>query len=328
MKTHKIYISLMTVMVLAMGWFTSCKKVVHEIDDTIVSINENTPNSVQLGQKLRVGFISNRVNAFEFSIVKDGDALMTEQITLEGDEKILSREFDIPNDGSWMGDVLLQVSYDAGGQRIEKTRALTILESNPEMFLVGGSTGAGWEPPLATPMFLYNSESKDQFEIFEYITADGGGFKFLPDKTWDNAYGFGASVGTLLQAGDAGNITVEENGFYRVRMDAEALTYDLLKVTWGIVGDATAGGWDQSTDMTFEGGKGTYTWKITANLSEGGLKFRYNNAWDFDDIPANLGGDESNLTWGGSNIDITSAGTYNIELNLSPAGYTAKIEKQ
>ncbi|NGM63805.1 SusF/SusE family outer membrane protein [Sphingobacterium sp. SGR-19] len=328
MKTHKIYISLMTVMVLAMGWFTSCKKVVHEIDDAIVSINENTPNSVQLGQKLRVGFISNRVNAFEFSIVKDGDALMTEQITLEGDEKILSREFDIPNDGSWMGDVLLQVSYDAGGQRIEKTRALTILESSPEMFLVGGSTGAGWEPPLATPMFLYNSESKDKFEIFEYITADGGGFKFLPDKTWDNAYGLGASAGTLLQAGDAGNITVEENGFYRVRMDAEALTYDLLKVTWGIVGDATAGGWDQSTDMMFEGGKGTYTWKITANLSEGGLKFRYNNAWDFDDIPANLGGDESNLTWGGSNIDITSAGTYNIELNLSPAGYTAKIEKQ
>ena len=330
MKTHKIYISLMTVMLLTMGWFTSCNKVEHEIDDAIVSINEVTANSVQLGQTLKVGFITNRVSSFEFSVVKDGNALMTEQITLEGNEKIISREFDIPNDESWMGDALLQVSYDAGGQRIEKTQALTILESNPEMFLVGGSTGAGWEPTLATPMFLYNAaNSKDQFEIFEYITLAGDGFKFLPTNTgWDNAFGAGTTTGTLLQTGDAGNITVTEDAFYRVRMDAEALTYDLLKVTWGIVGDATPGGWDNSTNMTFEGGKGTYIWKITANLSEGSMKFRYNNEWSIGGFPSNLGGSPSNLEWDGGNIAIESAGTYDIELNLSPSGYTAKIEKQ
>ena len=331
MKIHKIYISLTALVLLIMGGFTACKKVVHEIDEAIVSINEGTPGSVQLGQTLRVGFISNNVNAFEFAIVKDGTAVLTEQVTLEGNEKIVAREFEIPNEESWMGDALLQVSYDAGGQRIEKTKPLTILESNPEMFLVGGSTGAGWEPTLATPMFLYNSEiSKDQFEIFEYITVDGDGFKFLPTNTgWDNAYGMGTTTGTLLQDEEAGNLEVEENAFYRVRMDAEALTYDLLKVTWGIVGDATPGSWENSTDMTFDGGKGTYTWKITANLAQGEMKFRYNNAWDIDGIPSNLGGELTDLQWDDpNNIVIESAGTYDIELNLHPSGYTATIEKQ
>lgn len=330
MKIYKIHISLLTLMLLMVGGFTSCKKVEHEIKDAIVSINEGTPSSVQLGQTLRVGFISNHVNAFEFAIVKDGTAVLTEQVTLEGNEKIISREFEIPNEESWMGEASLRVSYDAGGQRIEKTKAITILESNPEMFIVGGATGAGWEPTLATPMFLYDSEnSKDRFESFEYITVDGDGFKFLPTNTgWDNGYGAGASNGVLLQDGDAGNITVDDDAFYRVRMDSEALTYELLKVTWGIIGDATPGSWDNSTDMTFDGGKGTYTWKITTNLSTGEMKFRYNNVWDMDGIPANLGGSPSNLGWDGDNIVIESAGTYDIELNLHPSGYTATIEKQ
>lgn len=45
--------------------------------------------------------------------------------------------------------------------------------------------------------------------------------------------------------------------------------------------------------------------------------------------PANLGGSLSNLEWDSAdNIIIESAGTYDIELNLHPSGYTATIEKQ
>lgn len=324
---RKIYIPLLALIV---GWVVSCKKVEHEIKDSIVSINEGTPASIQVGQKLKVGFISNNVRTFEFAIVKDGSSVLSEEITLEGNEKIASREIDIPNEDSWIGEALLKISYDAAGQKVEKTKEIVFLESNPEMYLVGGSTGAGWTPESATPLHLYDAKnSKNKFETFEYITIDGDGFKFLPTNTgWDNGYGIGGSSGTLLQEGDAGNITVEEDAFYRVRMDAEALTYELLKVTWGIIGDATAGGWENSTDMSFEGTKGTYVWKITANLEQGELKFRYNNEWDFDGIPANLGGDLAELTWDGSNIAIESAGTYEIELSLSPTGYTASIQKQ
>lgn len=327
MNIRNIYIPLLALIV---GWMVSCKKVEHGIKDSIVSINEGTPGSIQVGQKLKVGFISNNVKTFEFSITKEGSTMLSQEITLEASEKIVSREIDIPNDESWIGEALITISYDTGGQRIEKSKEIVFLESNPMMYLVGGSTGAGWTPESATPLHLYDAEnSKNKFEIFEYLTIDGDGFKFLPTNTgWDNGYGIGGSSGTLLQHGDAGNITVEEDAFYRVRMDADALTYELLKVTWGIIGDATAGGWDNGTDMSFEGTKGTYVWKITANLQKGGLKFRYNNAWDFDGIPANLGGNISELTWDGADIAIESAGTYEIELTLSPSGYKASIQSQ
>lgn len=328
MKNKNSPILLVGLLLLFIG-FNSCKKVEHGISDPIVSINETTPSTVQAGQALKVGFISNNVRAFQIAIVKDAEVLLREDITLNEHEKIVYRELSIANEESWIGEAELLLSYDAGGQRIEKKKTLLISESNPEMYLVGGSTGAGWTPELATPMFLYNSESKEQFDIYEYITVNGDGFKFLPTTLgWDKAYGQGSSAGVLLQDKDAGNITVDTDGFYRVRMDAKALTYELLKVTWGIIGDATAGDWNNSTPMVFSGDKGSYTWKITTSLKAGGLKFRYNNEWDIDGFPANLGGDLSNLTWAGGDIVIETAGTYSIELNLNPKGYTAKIDKQ
>lgn len=324
MRSNNIYLSIGTLMVLMVAFLSSCKKVEHEIDDQIISINEGTVSVIQVGQKLRVGFLSNKVSAFEFSVVKDGTALLTESVTFESNEKIISREFDIPNDDFWVGEALLKVSYDAGGQRIEKTKAITFQESNPVMYVVGGSLGAGWEPTLSVPMSLYEEDSKTEFEIFEYITVDGDGFKFLPaNRGWDDAYGKGATEGSLLQDDEAGNLTVEEDAFYRIRMDAENLTYELLKVSWGVIGDATPGGWDEDTDMSFAGGRGTYTWKATMNLVPGELKFRANDDWDI-----NVGGTTSLLTPEGPNIVIDAAGTYNIELNLAPSGYTAEIVKQ
>ncbi|MCY4779297.1 SusF/SusE family outer membrane protein [Sphingobacterium sp. UT-1RO-CII-1] len=328
MKNQHTHIILIGLLLLLIG-FNSCKKVEHGISEPIVSINETTPSAVQAGQSLKVGFISNNVRSFQIAIVKDSEVLLSEEVSLNEAERIIYRELLIANEASWIGEAQLVLSYDAGGERIEKKKPLLISESNPEMYLVGGSTGAGWVPELATPMFLYNSESKEQFDIFEYITVNGDGFKFVPSTSgWDNAYGKGAASGVLLQDEDAENITVDKDDFYRVRMDAKALTYELLKVTWGIVGDATAGGWENSTAMVFSGDKGNYTWKITTSLNKGELKFRYNNEWDIDGFPANLGGDLSNLTWGAGNIAIESAGTYIIELNLDPKGYTAKIDKQ
>jgi len=324
MKLGKIHIYMGTLMVLMMGFISSCKKVEHEIDDQIVSINEGTASAIQVGKTLRVGFISNNVRAFDFSIIKDGTILLTEGVSFAENEKIISKEFAIPNDASWVGEALLTVTYDAGGQRMEKTKAIVFQESNPEMFIVGGSIGAGWEPSLSIPMSLYDAESKTKFEIFEYIKASDGGFKFLPTNTgWDDAFGAGTTAGTLLQTGDAGNIEATEDGFYRVRMDAEGLTYELLKLNFGVIGNATPGGWDEDTDMTFDGGKGTYTWKVTMNLVPGELKFRANDDWAI-----NFGGTAASLSQDGPNIVIDAAGTYAIELHLNPAGYSATITKQ
>src|SRR5690606_14626132 len=135
-----------------------------------------------------------------------------------------------------------------------------------------------WEPTNATSMTLFDTDSKTKFEIFEYLTADGG-FKFLPANIdWVGAYGKATADGILLQDEDARNITVAEDGFYRLRMDSDLLTYEVLKLEMGLIGSATPGGWDADTDMTFVGEKGTYVWNTTVNLVPGEMKFRANGA--------------------------------------------------
>lgn len=301
--------------------FSACKKVNHEISDQIVSINESTVNSIQIGKKLKVGFITNNVKTFDFSIVKDGTVLLSQTVNLENDRNIVDQEFDIPLDASWVGPALLTVKY---GQNIEKTKEIIFEESNPVMFIVGGSVGAGWDPTLATALSLYDKDSKTMFETFEYITVAGDGFKFIPTNiNWVDAYGKGMPAGTLMQGEEAGNITVAKDDFYRVRMDAEGLTYELLKVSIGVIGDATPGGWDKDTDMIFEGSKGTYTWKVTLNLVPGKFKFRANNDWAI-----NFGGTVDNIILDGTDLEISSAGTYNVELELKPGAYKAVVQKQ
>ena len=106
-------------------------------------------------------------------------------------------------------------------------------------------------------------------------------------------------------------------------MDSEALTYEVEKLSIGIIGDATPTGWDADTDMTFDGGKGTYVWKITINLVPGNIKFRANDDW-----PINFGGTEAEITPGGADIPIAAAGTYDITLDLNPGGYKATLTKK
>lgn len=317
---------LMALVSLSLLLFASCKKVEHGIDEQIVSINQGTVSTIQVGKALKVNFISNLVSDFTFSIVKDStstEAFFSEQIVLDGNSKIVEKEFDIKSDDSWVGNALLKVSYQSGGQVINKFKAISFTESNPVMYIVGGSIGAGWSPELSIPMKLQSADSKTKFEIYEYIDITGGGFKFLPtNANWDGAYGKGATAGSLEATGGAGNLEAAVSGFYRIRMDAQALTYELLKTSWGIIGNATAGGWDADTDMSFSGGKGSYQWKIKATLSVGELKFRANDDWGI-----NLGGALYGLTQDGANIKVESAGVYDIELNLLPSGYTAKLTK-
>ena len=78
--------------------------------------------------------------------------------------------------------------------------------------------------------------------------------------------------------------------------------------TWGIIGDATANGWDSDQDMTWNEEK--HCWCATITLTDGTIKFRANDGWDI-----NFGGNPENLNAGGDNIPVT-AGTYDIDLYL------------
>ena len=164
-----------------------------------------------------------------------------------------------------------------------------------------------------------------KYDGYVNFTAAGQAFKFTAQPSWDGTnYGNGGD-GTLSTDANAGNMSVTEAGYYRLtaNLATTPMTYTVTKTVWGIIGDATPGSWDASTDMTYNATTGE--WTVTAELTGGkAMKFRANNAWDI-----NLGGNASNLTYGGDNMSIAESGTYLITLNLSdPKAYKCTIVKQ
>lgn len=90
----------------------------------------------------------------------------------------------------------------------------------------------------------------------------------------------------------------------------------------GIIGTATAGGWDTDTDMHLADPTRTdkFKWTITTYLTAGELKFRA-----MDDWAANWGADtypNGTGTNNGPNIPIASAGYYKITLDDTSGEYT------
>ena len=81
---------------------------------------------------------------------------------------------------------------------------------------------------------------------------------------------------------------------------------------WGLVGSATANGWDGPDMNMHESGADQYG--IYANLVAGEMKFRFNNDWG-----VNLGDNDTDGTLepGGTNIPIPSDGLYYITLNTA-----------
>jgi hypothetical protein len=156
------------------------------------------------------------------------------------------------------------------------------------------------------------------------VTVDGSGFKFLPTNDWKGDFGKSKTTAGLMAQNDEDNISVETDGFYRIRADYNTMTYKVDAVTWGIYGTATPGGTTTSTSMEFANpAKGQYTWSVDANLIVGTLKFRANNT-----NTINMGdtGNNGSLEYGGTAIPVAAAGNYRITLTLNAKlGYSYSI---
>lgn len=180
----------------------------------------------------------------------------------------------------------------------------------PVMYVPGDYQG--WDP--ANPMTVLHSENFDnKFKGFVHIIGGSREFKVNEGPNWDVNYGDTGADLTLDRDGD--NIKVAADGTYELNVDLGTKTYTIsAPKRWGIVGDATAGGWDTDTPMdAFD--KVTNSLKITTDLKVGGMKFRANNNWDF-----NFGGSNGELTAGGDNIPVAEAGNYTITLYFGAAG--------
>lgn len=191
----------------------------------------------------------------------------------------------------------------------------------PEIYVPGAYQASSgytndWSPADAPA--LYSIEDNDRYEGYVYFANDAQEFKFTAERNWDNG-DWGGSNGDLEPGG--ANLLMENAGYYKINVDLEELTYELLATEWGVIGDATPGGWDADTDMTYD--VDNKVWSITTDLTAGEIKFRANDAWDLD-----YGSNDANgtLQRGAANIPVEEAGNYTIELDLSGPIYRYSLE--
>ena len=183
-----------------------------------------------------------------------------------------------------------------------------------------GSTFANWDP-ANSPMVKSTVSDPDKLEGYVYMSAAANQWKFATQPNWNGPnYGDDNSSG-ILNPNAANNIT-STAGYYKLNADAAALTYTAVKTTWGVIGDATPGGWSTQTDMVYD--PTAQTFSIGMALTSGGsFKFRGTSDWN-----VNYGSTAGNSTLdpGGSNIPVTTAANYAITLDLShPTAYTYSL---
>ncbi|HAZ25338.1 MAG TPA: DUF5116 domain-containing protein [Algoriphagus sp.] len=180
----------------------------------------------------------------------------------------------------------------------------------PVMYVPGDYQG--WNPENEMTV-LKSVNFDDVYEGYVHILPGGTGeFKVNETNSWDVNYGDNGANGTLDRDGD--NIKVTKFGTFFMKVDLAAKTYTLSEpLYWGIIGDATAGGWDSETKMQFD--RENNVLKITADLKKGEMKFRANQSWSH-----NYGGANGELTADGANIQVAEAGKYTVTLNFTEPG--------
>lgn len=183
----------------------------------------------------------------------------------------------------------------------------------------------GWNPATADSL---TSETGNGVYIGTIqFDASGSMFKLMKGKSWAiPQYGVGAGgAGTVALGGpdipgpampkksDGTTDYAPDNFQVTVDLNSNTIVYDLN--SWGLIGSATAGGWNDDTVMKYN--NTTKTWTVTTTLIPGAFKFRKNHNWG-----TNLGGSGGNLTAGGADISVAAGGTYTITLNTVTNTYT------
>jgi len=162
-------------------------------------------------------------------------------------------------------------------------------------------------------------------KVFEaYVKASSSDIlKFISNQAdWDDVVGNygddGTQSGVLINSGESGNLEFAENGLYYVQVDIDNLTYKKVKMQWGIIGNATAGGWSDETAMTYD--LSTNTWEIEATLDAGELKFRSQNTG------AEIHGNDWAFNCGPDLEAWDNAGTPNFQMAAGAASLSIVID--
>lgn len=200
------------------------------------------------------------------------------------------------------------------------------------LFIPGGYQG--WNP-AAAPMLNPVAGMPGLFEGYVNITGSGiQYFKYTNAPDWNHTnYGDGGN-GTFSTDGNAAGLSVPGPGYYELSANLNNNTWTATKTTWGIIGDATPGGWSNDTQLNYDATN--QVWTLTVPMKQAGsFKFRANNAWSIDfgiDKSGNIQYADNPLFPYNPNLDnltVPADGTYLITLDLHVSGkYTYSAIKQ
>ena len=165
----------------------------------------------------------------------------------------------------------------------------------------------GWLPECAPALCSANFDGI--YEGFAYMDGD---FKFTKERNWNDEYNYYNFnyFSSIFIRGDGGNICCTNPGYYKLVADVASGSLTATKLTWGLVGPATAGGWDASSYTVMHYNMVEDCWEITTQLNADKFRFTTNGS-----MKINLGGDSVDDLWeGGPDLSISEAGTYTIKL--------------
>lgn len=177
------------------------------------------------------------------------------------------------------------------------------------MFLVVQLVGQRLVHSHRSSAIVTTSTYDGNYDGYIYL---GNEFKICSEASWS-----GTNYGNDFSTdGGAANMSVPDGeGYYKMHINFLSKSVELTKITRiGVIGDATADGWNSDQPMTYN--QGERCWEINnIVLKDGTIKFRANNGWDI-----NWGGTADALKQGGDNIAV-KAGTYSIKLYAWADGF-------
>jgi len=188
----------------------------------------------------------------------------------------------------------------------------------PILFVPGSYQN--WNPADSTTT-IASLTSNSMYEGYIWFGIDQANFKYCQGNSWSTNWGDNAGNGTLQPGGS--NIVAGARGYYKLNVNLPSLTHTFLRTAWSVLGDATSGGWNTDTDMTYD--TIAKSWSVTLDLTAANIKFRANHDWAL-----NYGDDGNNIgkcALGGANIAVPAAGNYTVILNLSQPVYKYKLTK-
>src|SRR5690554_1534406 len=128
------------------------------------------------------------------------------------------------------------------GTAFGETKTFKTLADITQLYVVGDYNGWTNEEEAVVPPFIISTETSEGLaDGYIYLTT--GGIKFIEVwGSWADETTFGDDDAGNLTASPSENIPVAEDGLYYITANLAEMTYSLLKMNWGIIGDATPDG--------------------------------------------------------------------------------------